>query len=115
MSERCCLAEQSWPAVPEDSAVSGALERTKSPAGPSHGCGRGDYREQSPIHSCSCLFAESRRLTMALIYGGYGEQLERAVATAGGNHAVSSRHFRRGHTPLKAETRVRIPFVLPLL
>jgi len=34
-------------------------------------------------------------------------ELEHAVATAGGNHAVSSRLYRLGHRPLKAETRVR--------
>ena len=31
------------------------------------------------------------------------------MATAGGNPCVSPRHSRRGHRPLKAETRVRIP------
>ena len=38
-------------------------------------------------------------------------QLEGAVATAGGNHAVSSRRGRPCHRPLKAETRVRIPLM----
>ena len=40
-------------------------------------------------------------------------QLEGGVATAGGNPRVSPRHCRRGHNPLKAETRVRIPLEPP--
>src|SRR5262245_54556496 len=38
---------------------------------------------------------------------------EGAVATAGGNHVVSPCHCRRGRSPLKAETRVRIPLEPP--
>jgi hypothetical protein len=40
-------------------------------------------------------------------------ELERPVATAGGNRAVSPRRYSPGYNPLKAETRVRIPLEPP--
>src|SRR4029450_2724730 len=40
-------------------------------------------------------------------------ELEHAVATAGGNHALSPCHCSPGYNPLRAETRVRLPLGQP--
>jgi hypothetical protein len=91
--------------VPRDGILS-----CSSPSMPSrHAFAVGMRRVRGARKPLCCLLALQGEILDGLTTK-LGE-LNSAVATAGGNRAVSPRRYSPGYNPLKAETRVRIPLM----